>query len=181
MFVLKCPNCAGTLELDDRREFAFCQYCGTKIANLNNKVELNRTTELENLVLRALEFERRGNYEKAEEYCNRILDLDPHNQRAREIEQRLPGYNAGPNVTIVYHSVHDERFKLRISFDGRYWITFNNHEIKKFQLPVGQHKIVFSGKKSYLHNLAITNPQQRITLVYTADKHTNRIEQFFDN
>ena len=28
---LKCPNCAGSVELDDSREFGFCQYCGNKI------------------------------------------------------------------------------------------------------------------------------------------------------
>lgn len=26
-----CPNCKANLELDDTREFGFCQYCGTKI------------------------------------------------------------------------------------------------------------------------------------------------------
>ena len=28
---LVCPNCKTNLELDDTREFGFCQYCGTKI------------------------------------------------------------------------------------------------------------------------------------------------------
>ena len=28
---LVCPNCKANLELDDSREFGFCQYCGTKI------------------------------------------------------------------------------------------------------------------------------------------------------
>lgn len=28
---LVCPNCKANLELDDSREFGFCQYCGAKI------------------------------------------------------------------------------------------------------------------------------------------------------
>ena len=28
---LVCPNCKANIELDDSREFGFCQYCGTKI------------------------------------------------------------------------------------------------------------------------------------------------------
>ena len=28
---LKCPHCGGNLEMEDSREFGFCQYCGTKI------------------------------------------------------------------------------------------------------------------------------------------------------
>lgn len=177
MLVLTCPNCSASLELDETREFAFCQYCGTKIVNLNNTVEINRTSEINNLLLRALEFEQKGNYEKVAAYCERILDLDPTNKRAREIEQRLPGYSAGPNVTIVYHSVHDDRFKLRTSFDGRHWNTLSNHEMQKHELPVGKYRIVFSGKKSYAYDLVITNPIQKITLIYTADKHTNRIDR----
>ena len=27
----QCPNCNAQLSLDDRRDFGFCQYCGTKI------------------------------------------------------------------------------------------------------------------------------------------------------
>lgn len=31
MTVLKCPSCNAEIQLDDEREFGFCQYCGTKI------------------------------------------------------------------------------------------------------------------------------------------------------
>lgn len=31
MTELKCPNCNAEIQLDDEREFGFCQYCGTKI------------------------------------------------------------------------------------------------------------------------------------------------------
>lgn len=41
---LKCPHCNGDLQMEDDREFGFCQYCGTKIMiqqeiiNINNQI-----------------------------------------------------------------------------------------------------------------------------------------------
>ena len=48
---LVCPNCKANLELDDSREFGFCQYCGTKIllekeqpnVVINNTIIINET------------------------------------------------------------------------------------------------------------------------------------------
>ena len=31
MVPLVCPNCGGTSDVDESREFAFCSYCGAKI------------------------------------------------------------------------------------------------------------------------------------------------------
>ena len=31
MVPLKCPGCGANIELDDSREFGFCNYCGTKV------------------------------------------------------------------------------------------------------------------------------------------------------
>ena len=28
---VKCPNCGGSIELEENEEFAFCRYCGTKV------------------------------------------------------------------------------------------------------------------------------------------------------
>ncbi|MBE6737785.1 MAG: hypothetical protein E7566_03910 [Ruminococcaceae bacterium] len=180
MFVLVCPNCAANLEIDERGQIAFCQYCGTKIANINNTIQINREREIDNLILRAIEFECRGDYEKAKEYCMRVLDLEPDNIKARELERRLPGYSAGPNVTIVYRSVHDDRFKLRITLDGKTWKILSKNEAIKLELPLGKHRILFLGKKSYTYELVIADTSRKITVVYMADSRRNTIEQFDD-
>lgn len=177
MTILTCPNCTANLEIDESRQFAFCQYCGTKIANINNSVELNRSTEINNLILRALEFEQRFDYQRCAEYCARILDLDPYNTIARGIESRLPSFSTGPNVSIIYQSDLNDRFKLRVTLDGRKWHTLNAGETLCLELPEGKHKIVFSGTKTYTHNILIPDKKQRITLVYTAGKRKNTIEQ----
>ena len=178
MLVLTCPNCGAGLSLDDNRDFAFCQYCGTKITNLKNSFEIDKTTEINNLIIRALEYERKGDFQRCSDYCTRILDMDPNNVKAREIEMRMPSYSAGPNVTIVYRSVLDERFKLRITLDGKSWHTLSKDEMIKMELPVGKHRIVFSGKKVYNYDVKIDTKAQHFAIVYTAERHRNTIEQF---
>lgn len=177
MIIFTCPNCGAGLSIDESREFAFCQYCGTKIVNLKDRFELDRTTEINNLIIRALEYEQKCDYKKCADYCTRVLDIDPHNVKAREIEMRMPSYSSGPNVTILYRSVHNDRFKLRVTLDGRNWNTLSKDEMIKIELPVGKHRILFSGKKVYNYDVTINTKGQKITIIYTADKHRNTIEQ----
>ena len=178
MVVLRCPNCAANLDIDERRQFAFCQYCGTKIVNINNAVELNRTQEINNLVIRMMEFQQRGDFQKCAEYCSRILDLDPYNAQAREIEGRLLSFSGVSNVTIVYQSVHDNRFKLRVTLDGRKWDILSKDETLQMTLPAGKQRITFSGTKTYNYDVVVPDRPQRMTIVYKADKHRNTIEHF---
>ena len=178
MFVLTCPNCGANLSVDENREFAFCQYCGTKLSNFKNDFKLDRTDEINNLIIRALEYEQKGDFQKCTDYCARILDMDPYNIKAREIEMRLPLYSSGPNVTITYRSVHDDRYKLRVTLDGKNWKILNKDETIKIELPVGKHRIFFSGKKAYNYDVTISKKTQKITIIYTADKHRNTIEQY---
>lgn len=177
MITLICPNCAASLNIDESRQFAFCQYCGTKVTNLNNSIEVNRTTEINNLVLRMLEFEKRGDFTRCAEYCNRILDIDPHNAIAREVEVRLPGYSAGPNIIVVYHSDLDDRYKLRVTLDGRRWEVLSRNETASFELPEGRHVITFSGTKTYKHKIVVKDKKEKITLVYAASRMRNTIQQ----
>lgn len=177
MIILSCPNCGASLEIDESRQFAFCQYCGTKIANLNNTVELNRTAEINNLVIRALEFEQKGDYQRCAEYCTRILDLDPYNTKAREIEERLPNCSDGPNVTVVYRSALDDRYKLRITLDGKNWTILSKDETFLMKMTPGKHRIYFSGTKTYTYDVKISDVRQKVTIVYNAQKRRNTIEE----
>ncbi len=39
---MTCPGCGQALDFDDSKEFMFCRYCGTKIANVAQKVEIDQ-------------------------------------------------------------------------------------------------------------------------------------------
>lgn len=182
LVVLSCPNCNAKMEIDAAREFIFCQYCGTRIANLTQRVDisgqvtLDRRQEISNLVVRAMEFESIGNYTKAAEYCTRILDMEPSNPVARAIESRLPIAGNSNNVFIVYRSVHGDSLKLRVTLDGRNWKVLSKDEMIALSLPVGKHKIHFSGRKAYTYDISIIDARKKITITFTADKHRNTID-----
>lgn len=168
MYILTCPNCGGQMEIKEQRDLAFCIFCGTKITNINNSIEIDRTNEINNLIIRALEFEQRGNYQLAEDYCMRILDLDPSNKVARALEKRLPNYTPIPNIEITYNSTLGDIYKLRITLDGRKWNVLSKGEKLQLTLPVGKHKILFSGTKIYSYEIVIDNLDKQIKIIYTA-------------
>lgn len=89
LVTMKCPSCAADLQIDDAREFMFCQYCGTKIANIAEKVEvsgsvtIDNTATIRNLLHRGYEFENSQRFNEAIEYYNKILDIQYDNADAR--------------------------------------------------------------------------------------------------
>ena len=82
MLQLKCLNCGADITLDDTREFGFCSYCGTKVLLDEYKKRVDGVPGVANLLLRADDFLKQGNVEKAREYYNRVLDIDINNNEA---------------------------------------------------------------------------------------------------
>lgn len=80
---LKCPSCGADIELDESREFGFCSYCGTKIVQEKQVVELKGEVKVEGvstadkLLERAYILVEDMGYFEAEGYFNRVLELDP--------------------------------------------------------------------------------------------------------
>ena len=85
---LACPNCGADVELSEDREFGFCTYCGTKIAqdkvvvehrgNVNVRGIANATSLLD----RARLFLEGKDFDNAHLYCEKVLDIDPRNADA---------------------------------------------------------------------------------------------------
>ena len=82
MLQLKCPNCGADITLDGTREFGFCSYCGTKILLNEYTKRADGIPGVANLLLRAEDFFKKDNLEKAKEYYNRVLDIDIYNNEA---------------------------------------------------------------------------------------------------
>ena len=164
---VKCPNCGASMEIEESREFAFCSFCGTKII-VKEDVSINRDNEINNLLNRAYEFEMKHDYEKAREYCNKVLDIDSNNEFARALEARLD--NAAPinNILIKYISNINDKFKLRITLDGFTWHTVEPNGELSLSLPCGSHNIMFAGKKTYKRRIDVVDSRKIITITYTA-------------
>lgn len=98
-----CTQCGAQIEVDDTHEAGICKFCGTafiteKAINnyvVNNTINVQNASinvsnvNIENLLLRAKEFENNGDNEKALEYYNRVLDENINNTEARAGIERL--------------------------------------------------------------------------------------------
>ena len=80
---LKCPSCGADIELDKSREFGFCQYCGTKIVQDKQIIEYRGTINVDGIASEKALLERANmfldgyNFSNAEDYYDRVLDLNP--------------------------------------------------------------------------------------------------------
>ena len=85
---LTCPNCGAAIELSDDRQYGFCTYCGTKviqdkvIVEHRGKVSVSGVADVQALLDRATLFLEDNQFDKASEYCERVLDIDPKNADA---------------------------------------------------------------------------------------------------
>ena len=95
--VLKCPSCTADIQLDENREFGFCQYCGTKITQdiqkvnitVENEVKVQGISTVDNLLIRAKQFLNEKQYSKSMEYIDKILDIDATNQSANNLKREI--------------------------------------------------------------------------------------------
>lgn len=78
LIALKCPNCNGDIQLDNKNEFGFCMYCGCKVMIENtSKVTLDRTDEFNNLLQISKEELIQHHWEKAMGLVDRAIMIDP--------------------------------------------------------------------------------------------------------
>ena len=128
---LNCPNCGGSLRMEDTMGKGFCMYCGTAFlvkdeiqriqvehsgtVNLN----LNREIEVENLLIRAeqkIEEYRSQGYSIVDyyskivnDYLEKALDISPRSSKVQEMKNRL---NSERNKQIkkqIEDQIEDQR------------------------------------------------------------------------
>lgn len=93
----KCPHCGGFINSETNKKIVICPFCGTQMVEYNMPIKvktINQETgeslvkkftcsaEINNLLARARFFLGNDQRNKAEEYYNRVLDLDANNINA---------------------------------------------------------------------------------------------------
>ena len=84
----KCTQCGADLQIDNTRDFFFCNYCGAKMfvekqyIEHSGKVSISGMASEESLLERGFIFIKDGEFSKADEYFERVLDANPKNWRA---------------------------------------------------------------------------------------------------
>lgn len=99
----KCTQCGANIEVDDSRDAGICKFCGTAFVtekainhyNIQNATINVSGFDINNLLIRARNFEKDGDSEKAIEYYNRILDIDANYIDAIQGIERLTKFYIG--------------------------------------------------------------------------------------
>ena len=80
---LKCPNCGESIQLDETKEYGFCNYCGTRviqdkvIVEHRGSVSIDNTDELNNLYILARRAKESNDTENAQKYYEKIIVMVP--------------------------------------------------------------------------------------------------------
>lgn len=150
---LNCSNCGANIELDESREFGFCQYCGTKmvqdkiIIEHRGSVSIDRTAKIQNLLIRAKEMISQNRIDEAEKYYDRVLEYDIRNTEARSaLDNIIYKVIKEPNITffVSKDKLCSKDSKVSILINGQkkgYIIAGDN---KSFLLPVGENTVTVS-------------------------------------
>ncbi len=195
LVVMKCPNCNADLQMEETREFMFCQYCGTKVVNLYQKVHVVNQFQVDAasflpllqmqgryeipqtglLLGKVQELKRTRNIDQAIAYCDAILVLDPNNYEALKERNALMKTITTPNVFVRFISVN-ENAGLQTSLDDRQITRYKLNEEKQFLMPVGKHILKFrSGIKRYAREFEIFDRTSVVHFTFEAGIFSNAI------
>ena len=173
LIALKCPNCSGDVQLDDGREFGFCIYCGTRIIIsdfITRKIEIDYSGKASSYADIALDWLRRGEKERAGEYADKALDLDPSNPDAwyvrgmlsesrvdrtmaleRSIQSKRPDVADASRAeleilsesfnVIIVNELYQTALPGQVLVDGKPMLTTREPE-RRIRLPPGLHEFV---------------------------------------
>ncbi len=94
MVAIKCPGCGADIELDDSREFGFCNYCGTKV--MQDKIvvehkgnitidESRKEKNLEKRLIELLNTHSDLDRDLISNKCEEILLINPDNDIAKYV------------------------------------------------------------------------------------------------
>ena len=178
---LKCPGCGANMDVDDSRDFCFCTYCGYKIVNMKEKVEVSGSVKIDNsetidnLLVRAQQLENVGKIDEAYSNYSRVLEMQPTNAAAQAGLSRVSGIVTEPNVTVKFVSEGNPAAILRIQTGKMKTVVANGGSLQ-LTLPVGVNRVAFKGKKGYKRDITITDRNTRVNILYTEGKHVNRID-----
>lgn len=83
LVTMKCPNCGGTLQLDDSREFGYCIFCGTQVrvqdektrVEVSGSVKFDETEKYRNCLNLANQAYINGNMGEAYKYYTKALEI----------------------------------------------------------------------------------------------------------
>lgn len=151
---LQCEACGG-IEIKKIGDDLFeCQNCGVQyssaevkklLVEISGTVAIDKSSEVDNLIHRANEYYYQGEKEKALEYCNRVLDVDVNNEKAKNLLNLIK-----ENVFILVKAGEWYSGSAGIHYDGELIKKIKCGEELKIKASFGYHTLAI---KYYWHNM----------------------------
>lgn len=115
---MQCEVC-GSTSIKKVGDTVFeCQSCGTQyskeevqklLVEITGTVKIDHTEDIENTLKRAEQFEQEGDIHKAEQYYEKVLDMEPENDKAAEKIKGIKREKAKPqNMYILEKTISPE-------------------------------------------------------------------------
>lgn len=82
---LRCPDCGGNVELDDKRQFGFCVYCGTKIMiqeQMKQRYVLDNSDKIDSWIELSKSAILSRKVDDARKYADMVIEEDSGNKQA---------------------------------------------------------------------------------------------------
>ena len=197
---LKCKHCGGTTSMDDSRETGFCSYCGNKFIvkeelvriaiEYSGTINVDRNREIDNLLARAERFYSERRIEDAIQYCNRVLDIDINNDKARSLLDALEKIIDKPNVTIRRIALPgNSQYNARVILDNQKVGSVENGGTLQLTVPIGSHTIKVGGWQTWASKeltFSIVNRYSYVIVTYeprafSAKLHIHSVQTSIDS
>lgn len=180
-----CELCGGNELIKDDGLFV-CQHCGTKYTAeearkliIDGPVTVEGIAGADNLLKRAKEFERQRDIDRAEEYFNRVLDLDPDNSEAKAAVARLEKTVTTPNLFIEFAPATSGMTLENVFVDDSLIFNIKAGQTKQYTLQCGTHRIgtgTFKCKNPYV--VYIRTRRTRYRMLITAGSFKTSFQVF---
>lgn len=163
---VSCPSCGGDVELSGDREYGFCTFCGSKIVRDKILVEhkgnisLNGVANEKSLLERAFLFIESKDFINAQNYFERVLDINPRCSRAyigKLMSMLQVTYTQGLGLQIIPLETYKE-YSLAVRFatseELQIYQELNKKTLKNFDQKI---KNLISEKNHYRDELFSIN------------------------
>ena len=134
---MQCPQCGATLDFDQSKDFMFCQFCGHKVANIAQKVEIQQTIN-----------------QNINQNVNVAGTVVHKTDKSREPNLIISFASSVPNIGMVTRIV-----------DTNQKNTYLNGQTMTFHISQGPHTVVLKiGKKNYNRTIYIPDDNEPVRI-----------------
>ena len=170
---ITCPSCGSQIEIDNSREFMFCQYCGTKIYGANvtgTNAGYVQNTNMGYADNSADPYEDYGAGANADYAPAADVGFAPVQQYNPPVQQ----YNAPTNANLtISYSTTQPQYQLTVTIGADRWV-FPDQAVQGFSMAPGMYTLTFSiARRAWrkIVNIPPGNIPVRVSVVYAGRTH----------